>query len=427
MTTQQRILIIAHGHPDFNPGGAEIAAYSLFKEFDNLENCKPIFMARHDRTTIGHGGTPFSTCDTDGKEVLFYSRCESDDYFLCSQPYKRHIWQYFREFLEDFKPSIVHFHHYLHLGIELIREVRKYSNTVPIVMTLHEYLAICHNSGQMVKTEDQKLCIKASHADCHKCFPDKTPEDFFLRESYLKSFFKLVDKFISPSEFLIKRYIAWGLPRDRIILLENGQVLSNTEVNETSDVNLHAHFAFFGQLSTFKGLEILFEAFELLPKKVKNIITLDIYGSNLNYQPEKFQVYFASKLKKHNKRVRFHGSYRVEEIDKLMTKIGWVIIPSIWWENSPLVIQESFKNGRPVICSDIGGMAEKVQNGVTGMHFRTRDPLDLADKITEAANNPQLWSEVSSNIVAPPSIKETANYHLDLYDKLTSKKEQLCA
>ena len=46
-----------------------------------------------------------------------------------------------------------------------------------------------------------------------------------------------------------------------------------------------------------------------------------------------------------------------------MASVDWVVVPSIWWENSPLVIQEAFGYGRPVICSDIGGMAEKVTDG----------------------------------------------------------------
>ena len=56
-----------------------------------------------------------------------------------------------------------------------------------------------------------------------------------------------------------------------------------------------------------------------------------------------------------------------------MAEIDWVVVPSIWWENSPLVIQEAFLHGRPVICSDIGGMAEKVRHGVDGLHFRVGD------------------------------------------------------
>ena len=61
------------------------------------------------------------------------------------------------------------------------------------------------------------------------------------------------------------------------------------------------------------------------------------------------------------------------------------MVPSIWWENSPLVIQEAFLHGRPVICSDIGGMAEKVDHDVNGLHFPVGDPDALARTIQRAA------------------------------------------
>ena len=71
-----------------------------------------------------------------------------------------------------------------------------------------------------------------------------------------------------------------------------------------------------------------------------------------------------------------------------MASVDWVVVPSIWWENSPLVIQEAFLHGRPVICSDIGGMAEKVDDGVNGLHFRTGDPRSLAQAIRRATSSP---------------------------------------
>jgi len=84
-------------------------------------------------------------------------------------------------------------------------------------------------------------------------------------------------------------------------------------------------------------------------------------------------------------RVNFVGEYRHEDLPALMEKVDWVVVPSIWWENSPLVIQEAFMYGRPVICSDIGGMAEKVRDGVDGLHFRAGDPESLAEAIGRAA------------------------------------------
>jgi glycosyltransferase involved in cell wall biosynthesis len=75
-----------------------------------------------------------------------------------------------------------------------------------------------------------------------------------------------------------------------------------------------------------------------------------------------------------------------------------VVVPSRWWENSPLVIQEAFLHQRPVICSDIGGMAEKVDDGVDGLHFRAGDARSLARVLERAVTTPALWDSLRAGI-----------------------------
>ncbi|MEI8641050.1 hypothetical protein P4S68_07810 [Pseudoalteromonas sp. Hal099] len=80
--------------------------------------------------------------------------------------YKKHIWQDFKLLLESFKPTVVHFHHYIHMGLEMIQQVKNSLPDAKIIVTLHEYLAICGNNGQMVKPGPQmKLCYKAAPSD----------------------------------------------------------------------------------------------------------------------------------------------------------------------------------------------------------------------------------------------------------------------
>jgi glycosyltransferase involved in cell wall biosynthesis len=81
-----------------------------------------------------------------------------------------------------------------------------------------------------------------------------------------------------------------------------------------------------------------------------------------------------------------------------MSNVDWVIVPSLWWENSPLVIQEAFHFGRPVLCSDIGGMAEKVTDGVNGLHFRVGDAVSLAETMRRAVETPSLWQRLHDGI-----------------------------
>jgi glycosyltransferase involved in cell wall biosynthesis len=128
-------------------------------------------------------------------------------------------------------------------------------------------------------------------------------------------------------------------------------------------------------------------------------------------------VQFAAATKEAGAHVRFNGPYRLEDLSAMMRNVGWVIVPSIWWENSPLVIQEAFNHRRPVICSDIGGMAEKVHNREDGLYFRASDATDLADRIAEAAE-PDLWRRLQRQIRPPPTIEATTDEQLALYREL---------
>lgn len=411
---KQKILIVAHGHPDNSTGGAENAAYAAYKELATRPDIDAYFMARAEAAT-GHGGTPFSV-RSGGREILWHSWME--DYFRFSLPNKEIVWNGFRDFLSQLQPDVIHFHHYQHLGIELLGEVKRLNPDVRLVLTLHEYCGMCHNSGQMVKTGTGALCYKATPEACHECFPVFAPTDFFLRELYIKSFFEQVDLFIAPSEFLRGRYIEWGLPADRIVTLENGQEpVESLPPREVPRGGRRANFGFFGQVNPFKGAHILLEAVEKLPPRVRSRMRLDIHGANLELQEPGFREEIEKALAQCGPSVRFAGPYRPDQLRELMAQIDWVVVPSTWWENSPLVIQEAFKFGRPVICSDIGGMAEKVVDGVNGLHFRARNPLDLAQRLEEAAETPKLWERLHEGITAPPTIGEAVDELRLLYGR----------
>ncbi|WP_020412107.1 glycosyltransferase family 4 protein [Microbulbifer variabilis] len=409
--TEHRILIVSHGHPDHSKGGAEVAAYNLFKEYERL-GLDTVFLARTDQPS--HGGSAFSTINSD-KEILFHTHMS--DFFLFQSGCKKHVWQEFRALLKRYQPTVVHFHHYIHMGLELIREVR---NTLPdarLVVTLHEYLAICANNGQMVKPGKQmKLCYKSSPTDCARCFPDRSAADFFLREKYIKSIFNLVDMFVSPSHFLIERYKAWGIPEEKMVMIENGQPEIETPApRPLAEGEGRGRFAFFGQINPFKGVDVLLEAFKLLPEDIQEKVHLDIHGANLQGQTEEFQEKILGLLEDLGDLVTLHGSYESHEIGRLMEQADWVIIPSVWWENSPMVIQEAFNHGRPLIGSDIGGMVEKISDNISGHHFRNGSSNSLKQAILKACGEDSSWNLIASNIPKPLTVSECADKHMGIY------------
>ncbi|MCQ3828324.1 glycosyltransferase family 4 protein [Microbulbifer elongatus] len=407
--SEQKILIVSHGHPDHSKGGAEVAAYNLFKEYER-QGLDTIFLARTDQPS--HGGSAFSTINSD-REILFHTHMS--DFFLFQSGNKKHIWQDFRDLLEKYRPTVVHLHHYIHMGLEMIREVK---NTLPdtrIIVTLHEYLAICANNGQMVKPGKQmKLCYKSSPTDCARCFPERSAADFFLREKYIKSIFELVDKFVSPSHFLIDRYKQWGIPEEKMVMIENGQPeVKAPAPRPLAEGEARGRFAFFGQINPFKGVDVMLEAFNLLPDDIKEKVHLDIHGANLEIQTPEFQEKINKLLDDLGDLVTLHGSYESHEIGRLMEQADWVIIPSVWWENSPMVIQEAYNHGRPLIGSDIGGVKEKIPDKKSGYLFRARGAIELSKVIGTCTFDSANWVLAEEGICKPMSTSQCAQQHLE--------------
>ena len=160
---------------------------------------------------------------------------------------------------------------------------------------------------------------------------------------------------------------------------------------------------------------LILEAVEYLIKNNFTEFKIELFGNIATGFPE-FKEELNQFLDKYKDIVTHHGKYKQSEITQLIKLVDWVIVPSVWWENSPLVIQEVFMHKRPIICSDIGGMAEKVENNVTGLHFKVSNAVSLANKLKEVALDCQLWSSLVQNIEPRLSIEASAYQHIQLYE-----------
>lgn len=440
-----RVLVMAHGHPDFSLGGGELAAYNLFKALrDDASIEQAWFIARHDS---GNGPTGALTLRRENEYLWQQSLGDS---FLLKAANSYAVWSDFRQLIRVLKPTVVNLHHYFHLGIELLRIIKEEDPSIRVVLTLHEYMAICHQQGQMVKRGSNKLCFRSSLEDCHRCFPEFSKEQFWLRRSFIGQHFDYVDHFVSPSHFLKQRYVEWGIPEDKISVIENGQSpepkLPPRPLPDTVDVDddtddayekeskgserasltkesdmkkvrrsvrkpTRNRLAFFGQINPFKGIDILMHAMLSMEKEEREKFVVEIHGANFEHQADEFKtsvMQMANVLMEEGS-LRWVGSYEPFQVRERMRNVDWVIIPSIWWENSPMVIQEAFVNGRPVIASDIGGMKEKITHEVDGLHFEARNPLSLAQVLKKAASmQDEEWMAFHQNIQAPLTYEECA-------------------
>jgi glycosyltransferase involved in cell wall biosynthesis len=117
---------------------------------------------------------------------------------------------------------------------------------------------------------------------------------------------------------------------------------------------------------------------------------------------------------------RLKGSYLPADQAALMAEVDWVVVPSVWWENAPLVVLEAFRHRRPVICGNVGGMAEMVRNGVDGMHAPVNDPAGLAQALRTAIETEGLWEKLVAGIQPPAGMAEIAALHMQHYQRATA-------
>jgi glycosyltransferase involved in cell wall biosynthesis len=177
---------------------------------------------------------------------------------------------------------------------------------------------------------------------------------------------------------------------------------------------------FFGQISKLKGIGVLLDCAAALAEQTEAKISINIFG-DYRGQPKAFQDEFLTQLAKVTRNVNYRGPYRQAEVDRLMGSMDAVVVPSIWWENSPVVIQEALRNNRPILCSDIGGMAEKVRNGVDGLHFSVGSGLELSYLLLRLHDDRAILDRLRATMRRPPSAEESMVHHRELYAKLAIK------
>ena len=96
-------------------------------------------------------------------------------------------------------------------------------------------------------------------------------------------------------------------------------------------------------------------------------------------------------------KVHFLGNLETYKVPNLLNRALFSVVPSLWYENLPNSILESFACGTPVVASDLGSLSACVKNGFTGFHFRPGQPKDLAEKIEYCLDNPTLMGDMAVN------------------------------
>lgn len=391
-----QVLKVIHGFPPDYMAGSEVYSYHLVKAlsarvakisvYTNFEN---------------EFSDEYTTYDEiyDGLNVHRINNFRRD-YTYQDKFYNTQIEQDFRQYLTKTKPDIVHFGHLCHLSTRLLSIVKK-EYQLPIIFTVHDFWLFCVK-GQLIN-QDNTICSGASTQKCHTCSPYKTTINEVKKQlDYMQNILNFIDVFLIPSHTLRNYFMQQGVPEDKLIYSKYGFNTNNiTYRKKNYDARSPINFGFMGRIIPTKGIGILLEAFK------NSCANLSIYGSIPKHKPL---------LQQQN--IQFKGSYDNNNINQVLAKIDVLIVPSTWLENSPLVIQEAFLAGVPVITSDIGGMKELVTDGVNGFLFKVGDVQSLKKCINKIIDDPTLLNNMSNSAHEVRTIDDDADFVYKIYQQV---------
>ncbi|SFM30761.1 glycosyltransferase family 4 protein [Methanolobus profundi] len=391
--------MVIHGFPPFYMAGSEVYTYNLCQEL--TKNNEVYVFTRIENPYED----PYTYYDEDyhGLKVRRVNK-PLRDYTLTDKYLDPKIDAVFETFLEEIKPDVVHIGHLSHLSTNLPEIARK--KGCPVIYTLHDFWLKCYR-GQLIKP-DLQICSDPSDENCLDCvkrtFKDKWDiEDVKVYRKHMDAVISQIDLLLSPSHFLLDFYKNNGVDDKKLVFSKYGfnkSIILPKKRNYENDSKIS--FGFMGRVIPVKGIKILLEAFRELERS-----ELHIFGSVGG------QKVFLEKYVDEN--IFFDGSFDNWEINKVLEIIDVLVVPSIWYENSPLVIQEAFMAGIPVITSDIGGMAELVENGIDGFTFDTGNKDALKSIMKRIEDNPTILNGLNVSSTKVRSIQDDAAFVQELY------------
>ncbi|RKZ36496.1 MAG: hypothetical protein DRQ41_14400 [Gammaproteobacteria bacterium] len=393
-----KILKVIHGFPPDYMAGSEVYSYNLVKALSKQVEEINVFT-----TVENEFAKKYEVYDEVYDEINIHRINKfRRDYAFEEKFHDENIESDFRRYLTRVKPDIVHFGHLSHLSTGLLSIVAK-EYKLPIIFTVHDFWLFCVK-GQLIN-QNFDICRGATAEKCHDCSPYQTTIKRVQEKlDYMRGIIDFINIFLVPSHTLRNYFIKQGVSEKKLIYSKYGFNTNKiTYKKRYYDVTSSINFGFMGRVIPTKGIRVLIDA-------LKNIdAQLSIYG-NIGSQ-KRF-------LQQHN--IQFKGGYDNNSINQVLSEIDVLIVPSIWLENSPLVIQEAFLAGIPVITSNIGGMKELVTDGVNGFLFDVGNAQSLQECIIKIIHNPSILNDLSVLKKDVRTIEDDANFVYGIYKRVSS-------
>ena len=456
-----RILLVVHDFLPRHRAGVEVYTYRLARALRAMGHRVRVLCAEH------RPDRPAQSIIDDTYEGLPVTRVVTHHLYRDFTETYRHpaMEARFAEVLARERPDVVHLQHLLYWSVGVVD--RAQARGVPVVWTLHDYWAQCTDlagglrypffQDAVCDPVDEGLCVRCVRHRLHLATPATgwlyriarwpvvrtvkgwpgirtlalwwlqatgrlpAPEAGGISDADLAAqirernratlaALRRADRLISPSAFLREQMLRFGVDPARILHLDNGQDLSVfAAVPRSRPPQRPLRFGYVGTPARHKGVHLLVEAFQAVDPAAA---TLHVHG-DLGIFPE-----YGAELRRRaadRPHVHFPGPFAPARVAQVYADLDVLVLPSLWYENSPLTIHEAHRSGLPVICARTGGMPERVRDGESGYTFTPGDVADLRRAIQRFLEEPAAVERMRATFPASTPMPEHARQLVALY------------
>jgi glycosyltransferase involved in cell wall biosynthesis len=443
---------VLHAIHDFLPrhrAGSEIYALNLCRELEAQGVGVHLLCAEYDLSRA-HGSLAWRLEGGLGvTEVVNNWTFESFE-----ETYEAHdLEPALAQVIDAVMPDVVHLHSLLNLSFGLPRLAR--ARGAAVVGTLHDYTLVCPSGGQRVHAAEEWICHDIEPERCARCFrqhpfhaqwsfgrtalasapsfvgraasafrraapglaaraagavgrlPGPSADAPAIARRLLRAAEVMgeIDHLVAPSAALASEMARLGAPAERLEVADYGFPALSAERSASGQL---LRLGFVGTLVWHKGAHLLLEALARLPS---GGWTLDVWGD-----PEHFPAYVA-RLRElaRGLPVRFRGAFAEAEAARVYGGMDVLVVPSLWLENSPLVIHEAFQCGVPVVGARLGGVAGLVEHERNGLLYDAYSSDALATALLRLLAEPELQSRLALAVPAVKTIGEDARRWIERY------------
>lgn len=450
-----RVVLTTHVFLPEYSSGTEILTLNTARELMRLGNEVEICTGTLAKLDT-NGGNRFDSYEYEGILVhrYWHQKVSDDEQSNFAEAEYNNLFfaHWFRDYLKQYRPEMAHFFHLGLLSASMIDVCHELS--IPMVMTPTDFWLICPNN--QLRLPDNSLC-KGPDRDGVNCMKHAVSNNqptqvavvfnhlprkvvstmiwvinrgafsgswfspmiraLYQRAGFLRTRMNMLDKVIVPTHLMEEMLVANGLQSGKVVFSRFG-IRPTASVAHQPDTTGKLRIGFIGGLSEHKGAHLLISAVCRLPKSA--LLELKIYGRRDIY-PEYFEK--LERLADADQRICFCGTFPNEEIGAVFAELDVLVVPSIWYENTPLVVYSAQAAGCPVIASNVGGMAEVVEHERNGLLFAVGDVGGLAASIERLTVDRELLQKLAANAVRPKSISEYASELLNIYDDVLVERQ----